>query len=128
MEADLADANAEEANRAFITNKHDKARLLHLRTDPTAAALWSAALWEKNRTQLGDRDGQGGTVSPFDSSMILLTYMQMLVLFLIEQMKVVATSLRQVWKWWQDDALTLILLQRIVLSEMVHCFVLNGKN
>jgi hypothetical protein len=47
VEADLADANAEEANRAFITNKHDKARLLHLRTDPTAAALWSAALWEK---------------------------------------------------------------------------------
>ncbi len=62
------------------------------------------------------------------SSMILLTYMQILALFLIEQMKVVATSLRQVWKWRQDDALTLILLQRIVLSEMVHGFVLNGKN
>jgi hypothetical protein len=52
----------------------------------------------------------------------------MLTLFLIEQMKVVATSLRQVWKWWQDDALKLILLQRIVLSEMVHGFILNGKN
>jgi hypothetical protein len=38
--------------------------------------------------------------------------MQMLALFLIEQMKVVATFLRQVWKWWQDDALTFILLQR----------------
>jgi hypothetical protein len=67
VEADLADDNAEEANRASITNKHDKACLLHLRTDPTAAALWSAALREKNRTQLDDRDGQGGTVCPFDS-------------------------------------------------------------
>jgi hypothetical protein len=43
------------------------AHLLHLRTDPTAAALWSAALWGKNRTQLDDRDGQGGTACPFDS-------------------------------------------------------------
>ena len=67
VEADLANDNAEEANRASITNKHDKARLLHLRTDPTAAALWSEALREKNRTQLDDRDGQGGTVCPFDS-------------------------------------------------------------
>jgi hypothetical protein len=61
-------------------------------------------------------------------SMILLKYMQILKLFLIELMKVVVTSLRQVWKWWQDNALTLILLQRIMLSEMVHSFVLNGKN
>ncbi len=35
--------------------------------DPTAAALWSAALREKNQTQLDDCDGQGGTVCPFDS-------------------------------------------------------------
>jgi hypothetical protein len=52
--------------------------------------------------------------------------MQILALFLIEQMKVVATSLRQVWKWWQDDALTLILLQRIVLSEMVKLSVYHA--
>jgi hypothetical protein len=44
VEADLANDNAKEANRASITNKHDKAHLLHLRTDPTAAALWSEAL------------------------------------------------------------------------------------
>jgi len=39
VEEDLANDNAEEANRASITNKHDKAHLLHLRVDPTAAAL-----------------------------------------------------------------------------------------
>ena len=50
VEADLENDNAEEANRASITNKHDKARLLHLQTDPTAAALWSEALREKNQT------------------------------------------------------------------------------
>jgi hypothetical protein len=30
VEAYLANDNAEEANRASITNKHDKVRLLHL--------------------------------------------------------------------------------------------------
>jgi hypothetical protein len=30
VEADAANESAEEANRASITNKHDKARLLHL--------------------------------------------------------------------------------------------------
>jgi len=67
VEKDLANDNAEEANRASITNKHDKARLLHLCVDPTAATLWSEALCEKDRMQLDDRDGQGGTVCPFDS-------------------------------------------------------------
>jgi hypothetical protein len=67
VESDIANENLEEANRASITNKHDKARLLHLRIDPSAAALWSKALREKNRTQLDDHDGQGGTVCPFDS-------------------------------------------------------------
>jgi hypothetical protein len=67
VEADLANDNAEESNRASITNKYDKAHLLHLQTDPTAAALWSAALQVKNRTQLDDCDGQGGTVCSFDS-------------------------------------------------------------
>ena len=48
VEQDLANDNAEEANRASITNKHDKAHLLHLCVDPTAAALWSEALCEKD--------------------------------------------------------------------------------
>ncbi len=39
VKADLANDNSEEANRASITNKHDKARLLYLRKDPTDAAL-----------------------------------------------------------------------------------------
>ena len=67
MESDIANENAEEANRALITNKHDKARLLHLCINPSVAASWSKALREKNWTQLDDRDGQGGTVCPFDS-------------------------------------------------------------
>jgi len=48
VEQDLANDNAEEANRASITNKHDKAHLLHLCVDPTAAALWTEALPEKD--------------------------------------------------------------------------------
>jgi hypothetical protein len=67
VEADLANDNAEEADRASIANKHDKAQFLHLQTDPTAAALWSAVLGGKSRTQVDDHDGQGGTVCPFDS-------------------------------------------------------------
>ncbi len=67
VEADAANESAEEANRLSITNKHDKARLLHLRIDPSAAVQWSEALREKSRVQLDDRDGQGGYVCPFDS-------------------------------------------------------------
>jgi hypothetical protein len=67
VEADAANESAEEANRLSITNKHDKARLLHLRIDPSAAVKWSEALREKSRVQLDDRDGQGGYVCPFDS-------------------------------------------------------------
>jgi hypothetical protein len=67
VEADAANESAEEANRASITNKHDKARLLHLRIDPTAAVKWSKALCEKSRVQLDDCNGQGGYVCPFDS-------------------------------------------------------------
>jgi len=59
VEQDLANDNAEEANRASITNKHDKACLLHLRVDHT--------LRENDWMQLDDRDGQGGMVRPFDS-------------------------------------------------------------
>ena len=42
----------EENNRQAMTNKHDKARLLHLRVDPGAAADWTAALREKTRAEL----------------------------------------------------------------------------
>jgi hypothetical protein len=91
VETDLANDNADEANRASITNKHDKARLLH-------AALWSAAHQGKNRTQLDDHDGHMVQyvllilLQVF--SMILLTSMQILALFLIELIKVVVISLR----------------------------------
>ena len=67
VEFDVANKYAEEANRASITNKHDKAHLLHLHIDPSAAVLWSKALHEKCQRQLDDHDGQGGTVCPFDS-------------------------------------------------------------
>jgi len=67
VESDIANETVEEANRASITNKHDKAHLLHLRIDPSAAALWSEALREKNRTQFDDCDGQGSIVCLFDS-------------------------------------------------------------
>ncbi len=62
----MANEMPEEANRTSIMNKHDKARLLHLQIDPTAATLWSDALHEKNRMQLNDHNGQGGTICPFD--------------------------------------------------------------
>jgi hypothetical protein len=48
VEADMANETAEEANRTFIMNKHDKTCLLHQQIDPSAAALWSDALHEKN--------------------------------------------------------------------------------
>jgi hypothetical protein len=67
VEFDVANKNAEEANRASITNKHDKAHLLHLCIVPSAAALWSEAPYEKCWMQLDDNDGQGGTVCPFNS-------------------------------------------------------------
>jgi hypothetical protein len=67
VQFDVANKNAEEANRASITNKHDKACLLHLHINPSAAMLWSEALCEKCWRQLDDHDGQGGTACPFDS-------------------------------------------------------------
>jgi hypothetical protein len=41
-----------EKERQAITTKNDKARILHLRVDPAAAADWTAALREKNRPEL----------------------------------------------------------------------------
>jgi hypothetical protein len=67
VEFDVANKNAEEANRASITNKHDKTCLLHLCINPSAAALWGEALCEEFQRHLHDHDGQGGTVCPFDS-------------------------------------------------------------
>jgi hypothetical protein len=34
------------------TNKHDKARLLHIRADPNLSSIWTKALREKNRVEL----------------------------------------------------------------------------
>jgi hypothetical protein len=45
-------AAREEQTRSVNTSKHDKARLLHLRSDPSAAADWTAALGEKTRAEL----------------------------------------------------------------------------
>ncbi len=47
VEGDKANEAAEDANRISIMNKHDKAHLLHLSIDSTAATLWSDALQEK---------------------------------------------------------------------------------
>jgi hypothetical protein len=48
VQADLVNGKTDKANKALIINKHDKAHLLHLQMDPTAAALWSEALHEKS--------------------------------------------------------------------------------
>ena len=45
----------EDRQRQANTNKHDQARLLHLRADPNAAANWTADLREKSRTELDAR-------------------------------------------------------------------------
>jgi hypothetical protein len=132
VEADLANDNAEEAYRASITNKHDKTVSSIYKQIPQLLHYGVQHFRKKighNLMTMMVRVVQYVLLILLQvSSIILLTFMQILALFLIELMKVVATSLRQVWKWWQDDALTLILLQRIVLSEMVHGFILNGKN
>jgi len=67
VQADLVNGKTDKANKALIINKHDKAHLLHLQMDPTAAALWSEALHEKSWVQLDDQDGQGGNVCPWKS-------------------------------------------------------------
>jgi hypothetical protein len=46
----------EESERQAMTTKHDKARLMHLRKDPGAAADWTAALREKTRAVLDSSD------------------------------------------------------------------------
>jgi hypothetical protein len=46
----------EEKDREAMTTKHDKARLLHLKKDPTAGADWTAALREKDRVMLDTED------------------------------------------------------------------------
>ena len=42
----------EDRERQAMTNKHDRARILHLRVDPGAAADWTAAFREKTRAEL----------------------------------------------------------------------------
>eukprot|EP00981_Chlorochromonas_danica_P012801 scaffold5419_cov186-Ochromonas_danica.AAC.2 len=48
-------ANAEKERQA-LTSKHDLARILHLRVDPSAAGDWTAALREKTRVELDTTD------------------------------------------------------------------------
>lgn len=50
------DAREEVLVRQAATNKHDKVRILHLRADPTNCGLWTAALREKTREELDNRD------------------------------------------------------------------------
>jgi hypothetical protein len=52
----MAEEVVEERQRQANTNKHDQARLLHLRADPAAAANWTAALREKGRMELDNRN------------------------------------------------------------------------
>ena len=52
----IADEITEIKERQAMTNKHDRARILHLRVDPGAAADWTAALREKTRSQLDTDD------------------------------------------------------------------------
>lgn len=52
----MAENVVEERQRQAHTNKHDQARLLHLRADPPAAAYWTAALREKSRVALDARN------------------------------------------------------------------------
>jgi len=102
VEADIANENAEEANRALITNKHDKARLLHLHIDPSAAASWSKVLREKighNLMTMMVRVVQYVhlTLLPV-CSIIPLTYMIMLASFPIELTRVGAIFQSLGWK------------------------------
>lgn len=46
----------EENNRQVMTTKHDKARILHLRTDVSLSADWTRALREKSRAQLDTKE------------------------------------------------------------------------
>ena len=48
----LALGVSEDRERQAMTNKHDRARILHLRVDPGAAADWTAAFREKTRAEL----------------------------------------------------------------------------
>eukprot|EP01033_Poteriospumella_lacustris_P013282 gene13282-9516_t len=48
----LAGEAQDKATRQAITTKHDRARLLHLRVDPSAAATWTAALRPMTRPEL----------------------------------------------------------------------------
>jgi hypothetical protein len=50
----------DEAERQKHTNKHDLARLLHLRVDPAAAGNWCNALRAKTRPEL---DARGSTIA-----------------------------------------------------------------
>lgn len=58
IRSDLANAVREEKSRQAYTNKHDKARLLHLRKDPKFAGLWQRALGDKSRVELDADHGQ----------------------------------------------------------------------
>lgn len=50
--ADLHREVEEDRERAALTNKHDKCRLLHLRADGKYATLWSQAFREMTRSEL----------------------------------------------------------------------------
>lgn len=49
---DIANEVRDEKSRQAYTNKHDKARLLHVRKDPKFAAIWRRALGDKSRQEL----------------------------------------------------------------------------
>ena len=52
IRTDMANEVREEKARQAYTNKHDKARLLHIRKDPKFAGVWQRALDVKSRTEL----------------------------------------------------------------------------
>mmetsp|Transcript_20610 Transcript_20610/g.18761 ORF Transcript_20610/g.18761 Transcript_20610/m.18761 type:complete len:143 (+) Transcript_20610:61-489(+) len=59
----LAEEVLEDNNRQAITNKHDKARLIHLRVDPSAQGDWTSALREKSRAEI---DNNSADANPWN--------------------------------------------------------------
>lgn len=54
-------------HKQAFTNKHDRARVLHLRADPKLTSLWTAALREKTRVELdGGADPWGALAEEFN--------------------------------------------------------------
>ncbi len=62
----MANDVQEERQRQAQTNKHDQARLLHLRADPAAAANWTSALREKSRSELDLRGEVAAAADPWN--------------------------------------------------------------